>query len=225
MDIREVLQIAREIVKTPGIIVSRHKLVCSYGDRLDVEGEKVLGSLLPKLGCELQAVAVLPTLRTLAERKSGKKILIHEISVKGDIPFYGYVENAEDHAVVKIKSDMNMCWKRFTVTKELLHIYANTGDDAPNATAELLVKAARDSRNVFVHDNTELDDETSAFYMALEVLMPWDLREQFALLRERGATHYQIAKTFMLPEPFVDHFVGDGEDSYAALSRRLNQNI
>lgn len=225
MDIRKVLRTARELTQSPGVLVERHKLVLQYGNRLDVPGEHVLTDLRKRYKGEFMATAVLPTLKKITQEKIGRPIFIHEMNEGGDAPFYGYVENNKDNAVIKIKPKLNICWKRFTVAKELLHLYADTCNDSPSATAELLVKAARESRDVIVHDNTELDDETSAFYMALEVLIPWDLREQFNELRNLGATRYQIAKVFMLPEPFVDHFISSSEDSYASLSRRLNQNI
>lgn len=224
MNIREVIKAVREIEKSSDVVVIRHNLITSLGNRLDISGEAVLKEFDGKLSTELKCIAVQP-IKKLVEEKIRKKITIREINHVGDIPFYGYVEDYEDRAVIKVKSGIRLCWLRFTVIKELMHLYSDTCADAPNAAAALLVKAARDSRYILADDNATLDAETAAFYMALEMMIPWRLREQFRQLRDFSATRYQIAKAFMLPEPFVAHFVEGSEGNYAGLSNRLNKTI
>ena len=226
MNIREVIKLAREITDSPGVVVSRHDLVVKVGDRLNVADEKVLAGLQNKINGGLQTVAIQPV-KKLVEKRIGRRIIIHEINVPEDVPFYGYVEDGEnDISVVKIKAGMNLCWQRFTILKELMHLYSDTCTDAPNVSSSLLVTAARLSRTIVARDDSVLDDETAAFYIALEVAIPWRLRKQFLALRDLGATHYQIAKAFLAPVPFVSHFIDDeAYVSYVALSQRLNQNI
>ena len=224
MDIREVIKTVREIEGLSDVIVPRRKLIASLGDRLEVSAETVLNDFRDKFPDGLKCVTVQP-IKRIVEKKICKKITIHEINISGDIPIYGYVEDYADKAVIKVKSGMRLCWLRFTIIKELLHLYSDTCADAPNASAALLAMAARDSRYVTCTDNTTLDEETAAFYMALELTIPWVLREEFLKLRELGATHYQIAKAFMIPEPFISHFVEGIEGNYAGLSNRLNRSI
>lgn len=224
MDIREVIRTVREIEETTTVIVPRHQLITSIGDRLDVPAEMVLDDLKGKFPDGLKCVAIQP-LKSIVESKIGKSITIREIAVTGDIPIYGYVEDYPDRAMIKVKSGMRPCWLRFTLIKELLHLYSDTCADAPNASADLLAMAARDSRYIVCRDDTTLDEETAAFYMALELAVPWSLREQFMRLRDLGATHYQIAKAFMVPEPFISHFIEGFEGNYAGLSLRLNRSL
>lgn len=225
MDIREVIKLAREISDSPGVVISRHDLVVGVGDQLNVADESVLAGLDGKIAGGLKTTSIQP-IKKLVENKIGRKIKIHEIKVSEEIPFYGYVEDGENGSIVKIKAGMNLCWKRFTILKELMHLYSDTCTDAPNVSASLLIKAAQDSRSVFARDDSVLDSETAAFYIALEVAIPWCLREQFQRLRDLAATPYQIAKAFMIPVPFVTHFIGEDKfPPYSALSHRLNQNI
>ena len=226
MDIREAIKLAREITDSPGVIVSRHDLIVAVGDRLNIADEKVLSGLQDKIDGGLQTVAI-QSVKRLVEKRIGRRISIHEINVSEDVPFYGYVEDGEnDISIVKIKAGMNLCWQRFTILKELMHLYSDTCTDAPNVSSSLLVKTARASRFVIARDDSVLDDETAAFYIALEVSIPWALRKQFLKLRDLGATHYQIAKAFLVPVPFVSHFIDDDAyASYVALSQRLNNNI
>ena len=46
--------------------------------------------------------------------------------------------------------------------------------------ADDIVRCAADSRKVVPDATTDLDDETSAFYLAIEVMLAWSNREQYA---------------------------------------------
>ena len=228
MDIREVIRNAREVTALPGVLIGRQELVQSFGDRMDADAEQVLSDLHPQFPEGFTVASVLPKILDVVTNKIGKTVSIREMDVGDtDIPVYGYVENGENESVIRVRPGMNTCWKRFTVLKELMHLYSNTCDDSAGESASLIAMTARRSRDVVAKDNSVLGHEEAAFYMALEILIPWDRRrEQLHKLRELGATHYQIAKVFMLPTPMVTHFLGDDEDMpYISLSMRLNQNI
>lgn len=228
MDIREVIRNAREVTELSGVLIGRQELVQSLGDRVDADAEQVLADLHPQFPNGFRVVSVLPKILDIVSEKIHKPVSVREMDVgETDIQLYGYVEDCEKDAVIRVRPGMNTCWKRFTVLKELMHLYSNTCDDSAGESASLIAMAARRSRDVVAKDNSVLGYEEAAFYMALEVLIPWDGgREQLHKLRELGATHYQIAKVFMLPTPIVTHFLGDDEDMpYISLSMRLNNNI
>lgn len=225
MDIREVVQNARAVTECSGVIVSRAELVGQSGYNVDPNEEGVLSDFAGRFSGEFQAVSVLPTILDLVKDKINKPVIIREMEVS-DSDIYGYVEDYKDQAIVKIKPGMNPCWKRFTVVKELMHLYSDTCSESCSASASITINAARRSRDIVAKDNTILGNEEAAFYMALEVLIPWKLRDQLLQLRELGATHYQIAKVFMLPQTLVTHFLEDDDNKpYIDLSRRINNNI
>lgn len=227
MDIREVIQTARAAVQNPGVVVFRSDFINGLGDSADKDAENVLEELKAKSRLPFRIISVLPAVLNLVRSKLKKDIFIREMKVgDSELSIFGYVEEFHDKAIIKIKPGMNLCWKRFTVLKELMHLYSNTCGDSTRDSASLIITAARRSRDVIAKDNSILAPEEAAFYMALEVLLPWELREQLLQLRELGATHYQIAKVFMIPQPMVDHFLEDYEcSSYITLSQRLNKNI
>ena len=224
MDIREIIRMARSITDgdASGLIVPRAEVVASYGGKIDTKAEECISDLIGNFSDGFQIVRVTPPLLHLAQRQIGVKVEVRRIESTDDNPIYGYVEIGNDSAVVRYRSDLNICWRRYTVAKELFHLYAGIVEDVRPRESDLVTQAAMDARKVVVSDGKQLEDEVAAFYLALEYLMPWRLREQFDKLRDLAATTYQIAKVFMIPRPFVEHLCDGG---YAELSYRINKNI
>lgn len=223
MYMHEVIGIAREISDNPRFIVPRTKLIRSYGNDVDVSEEQTLRQLPdPSVLDHFKVAAILPQLRKMAEEKSGYKIKVRNLDVPKRIPVYGYVEVKNDKsAIIRINGGLNHCWKRFTVAKELIHIYANICLDKSLPSASDMILAAQDVRHVIPNESVNLNDETAAFYIALEIMFPWCLRDQYHQLRKQRATVFQIAKAFMLPQYFVSHFCNDWSP-YSELSNKLN---
>lgn len=224
MDIRDIIRMARSITdsETPGLVVQRSQVIASYGSRVDAKSEECISSLSSKFPQGFQIVQVTPPLLALVREKTGKPITIRRIESEEDNPMYGFVEPGTNGAIVRYRADLNTCWRRFTVAKELFHLYADIAEDPRPRGSDAVTQAAMNARRVVPNDGVQLDDEVAAFYLALEYLIPWRLREQFMRLRDCAATPYQIAKVFMVPLPFIEHMC-DGE--YAKLSHRLNNNL
>ena len=227
MDIRDVVKTARSVTDRAGFVVPRHQAVLRFADSgvIRIEQEQTLSDLPHALKSGLKIASVTPELWNAAQERSGLKIYVREVDVDKKLPTYSYVDVYCDRAVISYGSSMNLCWRRFSVAKELMHIYSGTDKSGGVDHASDIVRAAMDSRQVLEPEGVDLDDETAAFYMALEVMIPWCLRGQLLSLRDAGATSYQIAKAFMVPEPFVTHFVGVPDAPYADVSRRLNESI
>ena len=224
MDIREIIRMARSITDgdTPGLIVSRSEVIASYGSRIETKTEECISELVENFSGGFKVVRVTPPLLRLAQKKISTRIEIRRIESTDDNPLYGYVEFGKDSAVIRYRSDLNTCWRRYTVAKELFHLYAGIAEDMRPRESDAVTQAAMDARKIIPSDGKQLEDEVAAFYLALEYLMPWRLREQFDMLRDLAATSYQIAKVFMIPRPFVEHLC---EGGYAELSYRINKNI
>lgn len=224
MDIREIIRMARSITdgEHPGLVVSRATIVSSYGSRIDQKAEECLGDLKKKFPKGFRMIQVTPPLLDLASKKIGRLVKIRRVASDDDNPVYGFVEPGDKEMFVRYRSDLNTCWRRFTVAKELFHLYAGIAEDVGSRGASAITQAAMEARRVFPSDDKQIDDEAAAFYLALEYLVPWCLRDQFNALREAAATTYQIAKIFMIPRPFVEHLCDGG---YAELSNRINRNI
>lgn len=224
MDIREIIRMARSITDgdTPGLVAPRAQVIASFGGQVDAKAEECVSSLSENFPQGFQIVQVTPPLLSLARAKTGMTIKIRRVDTEDDNPLYGFVEPDQSGAIVRYRADLNTCWRRFTVAKELFHLYAGIADDPRPRGSDAITQAAMEARKIIPNDGKQLDDEVAAFYLALEYLIPWRLRRQFLELRDLAATTYQIAKVFMVPLPFIEHMCDGG---YAELSHRLNNNI
>jgi len=232
MTIREVIRLARELTDAEGAVVDRNSILPAFVDRLDKNEEAYLKDIKRLDGEAFQLLSVESGI--LAPTRSKLKpmeIVVEEVdqSVQTRDALYGYIDYCgELKSTVVIKPKLRPCWERFTIAKELLHLYSGTMDDKGMTEAQTQIQAAKESRSLIVSEATELDDETAAFYLAIEVMLPWRLRNQFMELKNMDATPMQIAKVFMVPMCIIEHILLDSPErgcSYVALSRRINQNI
>lgn len=227
MNIRRAIEIAREIADQPNVLVDRSVLLSRVNGAYDQAGEDILLELERKLGYPLQVVDVGLGVHQ-AIKKNNAVQTISYCAAQSNEPLrdaiYGYVLTKGDSAIVVYRASLNLCWKRFTVVKELAHIYSGTVANSITQGAAAITFAAKESRQVMPTLDTELDAETAAFYIALEIMVPWRLRKQFNDLRAAGATTYQLAKAFMIPQMFISHFTSDWNDrnTYAGLSYAVN---
>ena len=175
-------------------------------------------------------VIVTPDLLKITEAEAAKSLAGRITLVGGRYPvtiarvnkahanLYSQVWIEVDRAVVEFASDLNKCWSRFCVAKELLHIY--TGCDGA-LDSQMLVKLARDSRFVIPENGKEMDDETFCLFLAIEVMLPWAKRDALLTMKEAKATPYQMAKHFMVPVAIIDCFF---ESGYSPLSYEANRS-
>ena len=80
----------------------------------------------------------------------------------------------------------------------------------------------------FIRDFTEpLHPEAVGFYLAIEVLLPWCLRESLNKMIDAKCTNFQIAKAFMVPEFIIRHVrnVHFGKVDYLGVSYGMNNLI
>lgn len=226
MNIRRVIEIARKIADQPGVVVDRKVLLSSAVGSYDLDGEAELLELARENGLNLQLVDIGRGVHHVVRDKTNLAVVYN--AANPDTPLrdaiYGYVLTKRISAIVVYRASLNYCWRRFTVMKELAHLYSETTADSILQAAVAIAFAAKESRQVIPTLDADLDAETAALYIALEVMIPWRLRQQFYALKDAGATCYQIAKAFMVPQTLVNHFMSDWNDknTYAGLSYQLN---
>ena len=229
MRILDVVKLAKELTDLPGATMLRSELVERMPE-IDPQEERVLDEF-KNFNPPLRAVPVNEAILKPTLEKCGLPEVAFGALTK-DLPlrdaYYGNLDSFENPPVVYYHDHLRPCWKRFTIAKELLHLYSGTAVDSMPIDANDLILSAQESRILIPNEATELDDEIAAYYLTIEVMMPWCLREQFNRLRESGATSLQIAKAFMVPQNIVTHFISDSFDktcNYAGLSRRLNRAV
>lgn len=227
MNIRRAIEIAREIADQPNILAARSALLSRVNGAYDQSGESDLLQLERKLGYPLQVVDVGLGVHQAVKKNNAVQTISYCAAQSAEPlrdAIYGYVLTKGSSAIVVYRASLNLCWQRFTVVKELAHVYSGTVANSITQGAAAITFAAKESRQVVPTLDTELDAETAAFYIALEIMVPWRLRKQFNDLRTAGATTYQLAKAFMIPQIFISHFMSDWNDknTYAGLSYAMN---
>lgn len=139
---------------------------------------------------------------------------------------YSFVIQREGaNPLIVWNNNIDLCWRRFAVTKELGHLLMLSLNIPQEKEWGRAVEGYKWLNGL--SENTVLDAEASAFLIALELLLPWSLREQLLLLLQSELSHYYIAKVFFLPTYIIDVFLSDNGDgrSYASLSHQINVKI
>lgn len=229
MTIRDVVKMARSLTDVEGAIVDRDVGIAAFKSRLDQNEEQYLkanniASLAPFRILSVKNAIEKPTLTKLNIPCISYERIKDTISLRDSI--YGYLDNTGDIPAVVYRPRLRPCWERFTIAKELLHLYSDTASTWQDANT--LITAAKQSRELIPSESESLSDETIGFYLAMEVMVPWRLREQFLSLKDKAATKMQIAKAFMVPLCIIDHMMSESCEegsSYAGLSMRINSSI
>ena len=114
----------------------------------------------------------------------------------------------EDGALIFLSRELNRCWRRFVLTKELMHTF-----DGPHEVADGREEL---DNQLFDHDlpanrvSPQKIAENKASWRALAVLCPEKDRIQLKKQFEDGdLTAYQFALVLKVPEIFVPHLMRD----------------
>ena len=141
----------------------------------------------------------------------------------------GNVEGSYGRIIIHNEGD-RLCVRRFLEANELLHFVTDTVAEQ-NVQTEFLSNVLMESSldgSRFISDVTKpLQPEAVGFYLAIEVMLPWCLRENLNKMIEAKSTNFQIAKAFMVPEFIVRHVrnVHFGTIDYLGVSYRMNSLI
>lgn len=245
MILPEVIRTARELTDASKALVDRHQYIVAQGGKsssYDLSEEQRVAKLAAqykqKFKTEIKLVSVddcilRPTCVKRNFRRVGKTEIPKPLTIFGDKPvdlsdkYYGCLDSLGDVPEIIYGSWMSLCWKRFIVAKELLHLYSGTDRDDDVKDADELINMARSSRFLIPDENTDMCDEAAGLFLAIEVMLPWRLRDQYLWLRKQKATDWQIAKMFMVPVDIVKFFsdtLCKNDVTYVELSDKLNRN-
>ncbi|MCF6217948.1 MAG: hypothetical protein L3J62_08440 [Gammaproteobacteria bacterium] len=118
------------------------------------------------------------------------------------------------------------CWKRFAVCKELMHMYIEQDkkgleERAHKFDGECIISNLQRISEAFwtIKKEDELNGEQFGFVVTMEVLLPWDSREQLDVMKKTPLSNYQIANEFKVPESIIARYF---ESGYDELSREAN---
>lgn len=223
LTIKDVIRIARDLLKNETLIVPRQTVIDECAIPVDRVSEKCLDSIDPGLRSQLQLVDVFGGLLPIVQKAYGHPIEILEVEADGAV-LYGDVKDYGTHAKIRFLKGITPCWVRFTIAKELLHLYTDT-TTIKGETPEHLFASAKHARDKILTDSTPLDDEQVAFYLAVELFLPFKLRRTLLTplwdhFGEENA--YPVAKAFMCPRAVIEQV---RDDRYLDLSYRINSEV
>lgn len=230
-----------DVIRAVRILTDRFDCSCSRTDfieanksELDLGAESILSEFSDLVIAEPFRLVSVDAIRRAVLLARGGELSFQGVSSedfrKPYRGLYSYFDDEQDNPTIVYNKDLNLCWRRFVVLKEIMHYYIGiAGDEMQDSDlAYAILHNAVSSRRLICGMDSDIPDEAAAFYMTLEASLPHRLRPQLLSLRDRGATAYQIAKVFMIPQVFVEHFFVDdrvGATSYAGLSYRVNSEV
>lgn len=158
--------------------------------------------------------------RGVVDRIFWEKFLYDSTVVAAKVEFYiGYMgaySGDGDYARIQYSQNLNDCWVRFVVLKEMIHCVIDGAENQRvsnlNDLAKLSEMLVSESFNTIVPEEfLPHTSENWAEILALEILFPMELRSHFKSDYDAGTiTDIVLAKRFMIPEAFIRTAMADG---------------
>lgn len=236
MHIRDAVRFARRVTTNDVI-----RLRSAYLENMDGVNEDDCESLLLPLRVALlkqnmaMSLVDVSSVYRVVCRKLQRLVSVQSVVLKDRWSgLCGYVDNSVDNPTIVYNADLNLCWRRFTLVKELMHLYSGTVDnlrhpDFRRSPSFEIIDEASASRQISFSENVSLSDESAAMVMAIEVLIPWRLRAQLDVMIDMRAAEFSIAKAFMVPLSLLRIMLPSGyyqgAGGYYDVSKSLNAGV
>lgn len=134
--------------------------------------------------------------------------------------FYSALFRYKDRAEIHYSAHENLCWRRFAVVKEAIHLLIDT--EARHFTTNATDLIERLIVGGVFEPNTPIDSERMGIFAAMEILLPWKLRPTVEAMRDAGESDFQIALQCRVPEKYVTAML---HGVYGKSSKRLNEKL
>lgn len=189
----------------------------------------IVGDFFPKLingiHDEYAAVATLEELPVsvdilrdiIAARSELNTIAVREVDVEtsnllGQIRFYYptptgiHINESPTSAVITVKEDLNFCWKRFVICKELCHcLIDNDGERVTTEDGLMTLLEGLASKINLEKEGGPLHSEQLAEILALELLYPMKFRRSHIEgFRKGKITAHNLALRYRIPAQFAE---------------------
>lgn len=108
---------------------------------------------------------------------------------------------------------LNTCWKRYVCCKELMHVFDSQAERTD--TAEKFQQLVNEIETPLPRDEASpmYDTESRTLWMAIAVLCPSDLREQFKPKWDgKQLSDYEVALELRIPEVLIKTIMGSQYD-------------
>lgn len=141
-------------------------------------------------------------LQRIISERTGVKIICEQspkmIELRGMMV---RLENGD--ALVLISDRNNECWKRFTIIKEISHLFLTPSEEDFNTDVYEQAKCLVDIKN---GDEKLLNKEVSGIIAAIELLIPEGIKSTIAHMAQvEKKSLYQISSALMVPQKFMEY--------------------
>lgn len=229
MTLQEIVKLASQVAELGNVVVPRDGYVDSLSKRgvLDQIAEDDVRQVCSAEYERLKIVSVNRIAEGVKKLAGLRAIEFQSATAESGLgTVYSFVIQREGaNPLIVWNNNIDLCWRRFAVTKELGHLLMLSLNIPQEKECGRAIDGDKWLKGLT--ENTALDAEASAFLIALELLLPWSLREQLSLLLSSELSPYHIAKVFFLPTYIINTFLFDNGDdeSYRSLSNRINEKI
>lgn len=158
------------------------------------------------------------------EHAAQKNISVLEIDIDYETSaVYSMCVISDEEVDIAIAKNLNHCWKRYTICKELFHILIDK-DEARNLnfalhTEEVVVSFPRSGDEL--HPSKSVAAEMLAEFATMEFLFPYAQREKILKLNTGSPNYPDIAQFYRIPKVLVEKYLSKQfMDGLATVSRR-----
>lgn len=110
-------------------------------------------------------------------------------------------------AIVLVREDLNFCWCRFVICKEMCHCLVDARDDRVSSVSALrdLAQGLASKVTIPGTGNGPLESELWAELLAIELLFPYELRKTHRqALKDGTITPYTLALRYRIPREYAE---------------------
>ena len=148
------------------------------------------------------------TLMEVCHQELGKNIEYFEANETGNLDsvFGVYVAKDDGSYAICIKSDLNNCWQRMVVAKELLHVIFDHPEFKTTDLHEHVATTTSDAPSLFEPSPVAVQLEFLTEYAAMEFLFPYVKRK--AIFESQPQPDYDaIAQQYKVPRDYVERYL------------------
>lgn len=164
--------------------------------------------------------AILPLVERMLSGEREFKVTLHQKEWRS-ANYYSMLKRYDDSAKITYSSDLNTCWKRMAICKEIAHLLIDCKPCHRTTDGVALIQELITNAPV-MQPESPLESEWMGVVAAIEILLPWELRGELSLMKSAGKTDYEIAEYCRVPEKYVNVILSS---NYGATSARMNQEL
>ncbi len=135
----------------------------------------------------------------------------------GDKVMRSILQRYQSHAVIRYVDNLNECWKRFAVCKELSHLIMGDDQGLRAVSVEQQLAMAYAIGNDAKPD-LDLSGEQFAWFVAAELMLPRCDRDELHRRKATGESELSIARSYRAPRSIVNMFF---DTAYGDLSNSM----